>query len=144
MGMAAGLLQSVVWNSASSEPAGQNKSADAARAWASDGDGGTGSRSKSNCGSAASPDHQSWLGRLRSAARIGAPPRSRRENYGADFASRRSRGCSASCNYGNDYRLRHEFNFDFNVNVNERRDFCRDGSGGGAAQIGRAAFASAL
>jgi hypothetical protein len=141
MGLAAGLLQSVVWNSAGCESAGQNEGADAARARASDGDGGTGPRSKSGRGGAASPDHQSRLGRLRSAARIGAPPRSRRENNGSDFSSRRGRDGSASFNYGKVYRLRHESKFTFN----EGRDFYRDGSDGSAAPVLRAtAVASAL
>jgi hypothetical protein len=143
MGLAAGLLQSVVWHSSGCESAGQNESADAACARAADGDGGTGPRSKSGRGGAASLDNKSRLGRLRSAARIGAPSRSRRENNGSYFSSRRSRDRSASFGHCNVYRLRDEFNF--NSDFNERREFYRDGSGGGAAQIGRAAaVASAL
>src|ERR1700693_3017461 len=149
MGLAAGLLQSMVrkfmvWNSAGSESAGQNESADAARARASDGDGGTGPRSKSGRGRAASPDNQSWLRWLRSAARIGAPPRPRRENDGSDFACRRSRDRSSSINHGTFNRLRHKAKFTFNFTFNARRDFYRDDSDGGAAPVVGAAIASAL
>jgi hypothetical protein len=132
MGLAAGLLEFVEWDSASRESAGQNKSADGARERTSDGDGGTRPRSKSGRGSAASPDHQSRLRQFRSAARIGAPPRSPRENNGADFSSRRSLVGSASFNHCTDNRLRRE--------CNERRNFRWDGSDRVAAPLSRAAI----
>jgi hypothetical protein len=86
------------------------------------------------------PYHQSGLRWLRSAARIGAPPRPRRENNGANFASRHSRDPSSSFDRHNANRLRHESKFTFN----KRRDFYWDGSDGGAAPVVRAVVASAL
>src|SRR5258708_30685454 len=99
MGVGARLLEPVVWNSASSESAGQSKSPDAARSRASDGDGGTRARGKSGPGDSESADDQSRLRRLRSAARIGTPPRSPLENDASHFTARRSPDRSATFNH---------------------------------------------
>jgi hypothetical protein len=137
MGLAAGLLESVVWDSAGSESAGKNKSADPARARASDRDGGARSRSQSGCRSAASPDHQPRLRRLRSATRIGAQSRSRRKNCGSDFSSRRGQDRSASLDHDVAGRFRHESKF--KLRFDEGRNFPRHGSDGIAAPVTRAA-----
>jgi hypothetical protein len=133
MGLATGQLEFVECASGCGECAATNESADGARERASDGDGGTRPRGKSGHGSAASPYHQSRLRQLRSAARIGAPPRSPLENDDADFSSCRGRDVSVSSSHGSDNRLRHE--------SNERRG-CY-GDDGCAAPVGRAAVAVA-
>jgi hypothetical protein len=120
--VAAGLLEHLVCDSSGCESAEAFSGAEASDAGPVAGHGGTGPGNKSGSGSAAPPDHQSRLRRLRSAARIGAPPRSLRENYDADISSCRSRDDSASSGHGAKNRPQDKFKFRFN----ERRDFYRD------------------
>src|SRR5260370_11236616 len=135
---AAGLLESVVWDSAGSESAGQNKRPDAAGAWAPDGDAGTGSRRQFGCRSAKPPDDQSRLCRLRSATRIGAPSRSPREDHDPNFSSRHGRDQSISFDHDIVDRLGYEFSFN-------QKWVHGNGSDGIAAPVSSAAVdASAL
>jgi hypothetical protein len=128
--VAAGFVEQLVCDSSGCESAEALSSAETPVARPVDGDGGTRPHGKSGHGSAAPPDHQSRLRQLRSAARIGAPPRSPLENDDADFSSRRGLDGSASFGNATGDRLRYEFN--------KRRDFYRDSFDGIAARIGRA------